>query len=164
MENEDDSSNMHVGTKCFMSPETFSEGKFSGKSVDIWASGVTLYYFMTGKLPFFSPNPTVLRDRIVNADPDYPPHFNSDLIDLLKGCLIKDPAKRITLNKIMSHPWVTNNGKEPLENNFAGQKFEITEADIKNAVSVVKFRATITLVSKMQKKLKHVRQRRVSQM
>tara|TARA_B110000285_G_C14786735_1_gene451098 strand:+ start:421 stop:645 length:225 start_codon:yes stop_codon:yes gene_type:complete len=31
--------------------------------------------------------------------------FSDELIDLLKGILVKDPVQRMTFKQIMDHPW-----------------------------------------------------------
>ena len=36
------------------------------------------------------------------------------LAELLSRMLAKDPAERMTLPQIMSHPWITHNGTAPL--------------------------------------------------
>jgi serine/threonine protein kinase len=42
-----------AGTYAFMSPELYNtNGIFKAKKVDIWAAGVTLFYFLFGKIPF----------------------------------------------------------------------------------------------------------------
>jgi [calcium/calmodulin-dependent protein kinase] kinase len=40
--------------------------------------------------------------------------LNPQLEDLIKKILIKDPEKRYTIAEIKQHPWITNNGKEPM--------------------------------------------------
>jgi len=47
-----DSVSNTVGTTAFMAPETFTGEEFSGKRIDIWALGVTLYMLAYGKLPW----------------------------------------------------------------------------------------------------------------
>jgi len=35
-----------------MAPETFKAGYYNAKYTDIWAIGATLFYFLTGRIPF----------------------------------------------------------------------------------------------------------------
>ena len=62
-----------AGTPAFTPPEclnTGASGDFSGKAVDIWALGVTLFCLVTGRLPF--PGATVMEvyDKINREDPE----------------------------------------------------------------------------------------------
>lgn len=45
-----------LGTRYFNSPESASGEPFHGKLHDVWAMGVTLYFFLYGKCPFFAEN------------------------------------------------------------------------------------------------------------
>ena len=62
-----------AGTPAFTPPEclnTGASGDFSGKAVDIWSLGVTLFCLVTGRLPF--PGATVVEvyDKINREDPE----------------------------------------------------------------------------------------------
>ena len=62
-----------AGTPAFTPPEclnTGASGDFSGKAVDIWSLGVTLFCLVTGRLPF--PGATVVEvyDKINKEDPE----------------------------------------------------------------------------------------------
>jgi [calcium/calmodulin-dependent protein kinase] kinase len=97
------------GTWCFWSPAMCSSSSncFSGYAGDMWAAGVCLYIFVTGKLPFYSEVPTELFDLIVHADVPYEGLELSDsLLDLLKGVLEKDSTKRAGVGDCLKHPFL----------------------------------------------------------
>lgn len=96
------------GTWCFWSPEMCSSSSFfSGYACDMWAAGVCLYIFVTGKLPFFSEVPTELFEMIVQADVPYKGlGLSNSLIDLLEICLEKDPTKRAGVGDCLKHPFL----------------------------------------------------------
>ena len=59
-------------TLLFSPPEVSKKAKDLGKSADIWALGVTFYYFMTGEYPWKgAQNPSQLRDKILNELIDF---------------------------------------------------------------------------------------------
>jgi [calcium/calmodulin-dependent protein kinase] kinase len=95
------------GTWCFWSPEMCLGKKFSGYAADMWAAGVCLYIFVTGKLPFYSEIPTDLFEIISEAKIDYEGlNLSSEIIDLLKRCLEKDPDKRAGVGDCLKHPFL----------------------------------------------------------
>jgi serine/threonine protein kinase len=96
------------GTWCFWSPE-MCEGSqaFSGYAADMWAAGVCLYIFVTGKLPFYSEVPTELFDQISTNEIKYDGlGLSNSLINLLKRCLEKDPLKRAGVGDCLKHPFL----------------------------------------------------------
>jgi serine/threonine protein kinase len=96
------------GTWCFWSPE-MCEGsqKFSGYAADMWAAGVCLYIFVTGLLPFYSEIPTELFEKISDAEISYEGlGLSPSLVDLLKGCLERDPDRRAGVGDCLQHPFL----------------------------------------------------------
>jgi serine/threonine protein kinase len=96
------------GTWCFWSPE-MCEGShaFSGYAADMWAAGVCLYIFVTGRLPFYSEVPTELFHKIAEAKIDYAGlGLSNALVDLLKRALEKDPDKRAGVGDLLKHPFL----------------------------------------------------------
>ena len=65
-----------------------------------------------------------------------PATLSPDVTDLLHRLLEKDPNARIKVPDIMSHPWVTRHGGEPLTHvkPFTGGAIEVSEAEVSNAV------------------------------
>lgn len=95
------------GTCCFWAPEmcsTKSSRSFSGYASDMWASGICLYIFVTGKLPFYSIAPLDLFEMIEKSEIQYSDLGLSDpLIDLLKCCLNQDPNRRAGVGDCLHH-------------------------------------------------------------
>jgi serine/threonine protein kinase len=96
------------GTWAFWSPEMCEGGNvFSGYAADIWAAGVCLYIFVTGKLPFFSENPVDLMDMISEAKIPFDTlRLSKHLIDLLRFTLHKDPTQRAGVGDCLKHPFL----------------------------------------------------------
>lgn len=95
--------------RCFWAPEMCSNSSsyFSGYASDMWAAGVCLYIFVTGKLPFFSEVPTELFEMIAEAKVPYKGlGLSNSLIDLLEKVLEKDPAKRAGVGDCLKHSFL----------------------------------------------------------
>uniref|UniRef100_A0AAR2JE91 calcium/calmodulin-dependent protein kinase n=1 Tax=Pygocentrus nattereri TaxID=42514 RepID=A0AAR2JE91_PYGNA len=146
-----------VGTPAFLAPETLSETRknFSGKALDVWAMGVTLYCFVFGVCPFMDERILSLHQKIKTQPVELPDaDVSDDLKDLLFKMLDKNPETRITVPQIKVHPWVTRHGAEPLppEDDNCCSLIEVTEEEVENSVKHIPSLATVILVRTMLRK------------
>jgi len=152
-ENQDDANIFDKNASpLFCPPEACSTERKSmkGKAVDIWALGATLYSFVHGYCPFEDNNIINLCKKIEEDPVVYSPTITDSLKDLLSKMLQKDPDKRITLPEIKEHPWVTENGTNPMlstEKNCIYE--EINDEEIQNAIQ-----PAFKFVSKLLKKIR----------
>lgn len=113
--NPDDLMDTRCGSPCYAAPEVVvQDERYHGANVDVWSCGVILYAMRVGYLPFDddpdnpeSEDVNKLYRYIFNTPlhlPDYVPPMAKDL---LKRILVPDPTKRITIQQIMEHPWVS---------------------------------------------------------
>lgn len=101
-----------AGTHAFMAPEMLgTDQPFAGKPLDMWAAGVTLFYFLQGCTPFKSRKIPVLYEQIKTEPIAIPSRLEPDLQNLLSGLINRDPVKRLTVKEVMRHPWVTRQGQ-----------------------------------------------------
>ncbi|TKS84631.1 Calcium/calmodulin-dependent protein kinase kinase 2 [Collichthys lucidus] len=147
-----------VGTPAFLAPEALSETRknFSGKALDVWAMGVTLYCFVFGVCPFMDERILSLHQKIKTQPVELPEHadISDDLKDLLLKMLDKNPETRISIPQIKVHPWVTRHGAEPLplEDDNCCMLIEVTEEEVENSVKHIPSLATVILVRTMLRK------------
>ena len=97
------------GTYAFFSPEMCHKGEqaFSGYAADIWAAGVCLYTFVSGKLPFYSESPPELMEMIENDNVPYEGlDLSENLLELLGMTLNKDPEIRAGVGDCLKHPYL----------------------------------------------------------
>ncbi|XP_069817009.1 calcium/calmodulin-dependent protein kinase kinase 2 isoform X2 [Dendropsophus ebraccatus] len=152
-----------VGTPAFMAPETLSETRkiFSGKALDVWAMGVTLYCFVFGQCPFMDERILTLHGKIKNQPLEFPDHgvcihrpeISEDLKDLILKMLDKNPESRISVPDIKLHLWVTKHGAEPLPSEDENcTLIEVTEEEVENSVKHIPSLATVILVKTMLRK------------
>ncbi len=87
-----------VGTADYMAPETITDPDQVLPVSDIYSLGCTLYYAITGKVPFPGGNTAEKMQRHLNETPLNPLHFNPDLpeefCDAIAAMMDKDPDKR----------------------------------------------------------------------
>ncbi|XP_063750854.1 calcium/calmodulin-dependent protein kinase kinase 1 isoform X3 [Eleginops maclovinus] len=146
-----------AGTPAFMAPETLSDARksFSGKALDVWAMGVTLYCFVFGKCPFIDDYILALHNKIRTKLVDFPetPNISEELRTLILRMLDKNPDTRITIPEIKMDQWVTKGGTDPLplEEEHCSV-VEVTEEDIQNSVKFVPSLSAVILVRAMLRK------------
>lgn len=101
--------NTIAGTPAFHCPEISALKKeYSGFKSDIWASGITLYYLVTGNYPFLNcENQFQLKEKIIKEEIQIPNYVDESLADLIKGMLEKDESKRFSISQIKNHKWFT---------------------------------------------------------
>uniref|UniRef100_A0A8C5GUP0 calcium/calmodulin-dependent protein kinase n=1 Tax=Gouania willdenowi TaxID=441366 RepID=A0A8C5GUP0_GOUWI len=146
-----------VGTPAFMAPESMSEHEqsFSGKAIDVWAMGVTLYCFLYGTCPFYDEYIVSLHNKIKNEPVDFPdmPWTSDDVKELIERMLDKNPETRITIPEMKLHPWVTENGSNPLpleEEHCTA--VEVTDEEVQNSVKLIPSLSAVILVKYMLRK------------
>ncbi|KAF5887718.1 calcium/calmodulin-dependent protein kinase kinase 1 isoform X1, partial [Clarias magur] len=146
-----------AGTPAFMAPETLSDNRksFSGKALDVWAMGVTLYCFVFGKCPFIDEYILALHNKIRSKSVEFPetPVVSEGLKNLLLQMLDKNPDSRITIPQIKLDPWVTQDGTDPLplEEEHCSV-VEVTEEEIQNSIKFVPSLSAVILVKAMLRK------------
>mmetsp|Transcript_26825 Transcript_26825/g.53861 ORF Transcript_26825/g.53861 Transcript_26825/m.53861 type:complete len:958 (-) Transcript_26825:58-2931(-) len=123
--------NKTEGTWCFWSPEMCNSDYevFSGYAADMWAAGVCLYIFTTGKLPFFSLVPAELFDLIEKAEVHYDElKLSNTLKDILSMMLAKDPSFRAGVGDCLQHDFCKDARARRI--NEFGIEFEQSQGDI----------------------------------
>ncbi|KAF3201960.1 hypothetical protein TWF191_003209 [Orbilia oligospora] len=95
------------GSPNYAAPEVVQGLPYNGSAADIWSSGVILYGMLTHQLPFDDPDTSAILSRIVCAEYKLPRSISFEAGDLIKRILELDPGKRIKLEKILEHPFIT---------------------------------------------------------
>lgn len=115
-----------------------------GKSIDIWAMGVTLYCLIFGRVPFSATTEFELLSVICHKELTFPEDIpiSDSLRDLFTKILNKDPKKRLSIKEIEQHPWVTEDmlpeeKEEWLQFiNLDMEPLHVTEDEVKKALTL----------------------------
>jgi serine/threonine protein kinase len=96
------------GSIPWMAPEAVKATL--GRRSDIWSFGCTLLEMATGKIPWHHlkvDNPMTLLMKIALSEdlPEIPETVSSELQDLLKKILVRDPEKRPYAAELLEHPF-----------------------------------------------------------
>ena len=104
-----------VGTADYLSPEQIKTPLEVTTVSDIYSLGCTLYYAITGKVPFPGGTPKSKARRHLEETPWHPRRFNEEVsdefVDLIGDMMEKDPAERIqTADEVAERlaPWASD--------------------------------------------------------
>jgi serine/threonine protein kinase len=100
------------GTVDYLAPEMVA-GLPHDEKIDVWAIGTLLYEFLVGWPPFEAGSQEATMSRILNLDFDIPATVNRLARNLILQFLQKDPAKRIALKAVRTHPWIVQQLGQP---------------------------------------------------
>ncbi|EME43556.1 hypothetical protein DOTSEDRAFT_72806 [Dothistroma septosporum NZE10] len=152
-----------AGSPAFMPPElcVVRHGAVSGRAADIWSMGVTLYCLRYGHIPFEKSGIMELYESIRHEGLQLEGEDNKDFDDLMHRILEKEPEKRITMEELREHPWVTKRGIDPMmpaDENCAALVEPPTEAEMNEAITGNM--AHLMVVMKAVKRFKNLVQRK----
>ena len=110
-----------VGTPAYMSPEQ-ARGQDADYRTDVWSFGCILYQMLTAHLPFEGGTATDTLTRILEREPDWdllPKNTPANIRTLLRGCLEKDPDRRLEniadavkeIHETLSKPAIAHSAK-----------------------------------------------------
>jgi len=101
------------GTPQYVAPEVIKGGKEPytyGKECDLWSAGIILFILLGGYPPFYdSSEPRLFRKiREGKYDMNDPvwKEVSPEAKDLIAALLCVDPAKRLTVDQVLEHPWM----------------------------------------------------------
>jgi serine/threonine protein kinase len=104
IENEDvnigDLSSSSVDSTTTKSPSPYEE------SADLWSLGIIAYELLVGSTPFYDPNVTVTKKRILSCDYVSPDYLHSDAGHLINHLIKYDRQQRLTIPHVFEHNFI----------------------------------------------------------
>jgi len=141
-----------VGTPSYLAPEVLlllDTGKPYGREVDLWATGVITYILLCGFPPFYGETDDDIYDKIVEGDwcflSPYWDHVSDSAKDLISKLLALDPAKRLTAQQALAHPWIADQA------NLSEAHLNQTLEQLKKFNAKRKFKGAILAVKALSK-------------
>ena len=102
------------GTVDYVAPELVYQEPYDDK-IDLWAIGILTYELLTGQAPFTGENENDTYTNIMSLDlqksHNTTREFSSlshDAKSFIKGILMTDPKRRMSLLQMQSHPWLAS--------------------------------------------------------
>eukprot|EP00475_Leptophrys_vorax_P021886 TRINITY_DN2971_c0_g1_i1.p1 TRINITY_DN2971_c0_g1~~TRINITY_DN2971_c0_g1_i1.p1 ORF type:complete len:466 (+),score=-31.22 TRINITY_DN2971_c0_g1_i1:110-1507(+) len=97
-----------VGSPFYMAPEVLtSEYDYSA---DVWSLGVILYILLSGVPPFWGPTDLEVFEAVLRGHVDFSGSVwavvSADVKGLIRCMLQRDPRRRPSAAKVLSHPWL----------------------------------------------------------
>ena len=86
-----------LGTAAYMAPEQ-AKGRTVDTRADVWAFGCVLFEMLTGRRTFDGDDMSEVMAAVIKSEPDWsalPSTVPSHIQLLVRGCLEKDPRKRV---------------------------------------------------------------------
>ncbi|XP_017870216.1 PREDICTED: phosphorylase b kinase gamma catalytic chain, skeletal muscle/heart isoform isoform X3 [Drosophila arizonae] len=138
------------GTPGYLAPETLKCNMFEGspgysQEVDIWACGVIMFTLLVGCPPFWHRKQMVMLRNIMEGkysftSPEWA-DISEDPKDLIRKCLVVDPAQRITVKEVLRHPFFNQMLRKQSRFN-ARKKFQFAILVIRAVIRIRRLRYT----------------------
>lgn len=110
--------NKCTGKKSYISPEIVQGQRLiDATASEIWASGISLLYMLLGFPPLELAAPCDIRYQLITQGrlKDLLLHWkislSSSAVDLIQRMLQPNPEKRISMEEILTHPWLSESNE-----------------------------------------------------
>jgi serine/threonine protein kinase len=100
---------LFCGTQMYMSPDLQQQKAYNGQAADVWALGCILFFMLTGKVPFYSPDEQELANLVIRGKYklEVPRTILSQGIQTLVAKMLeKNGSRRISAAEVLADPWL----------------------------------------------------------
>ena len=92
------------GTRVYSPPEWIQAGEYHAKPATVWSLGVLLFNMVSGDIPFEKDEDICRAEVVFRKDLN----LSEECKDLIFSCLTVDQTRRISLEKLQHHPWLSH--------------------------------------------------------
>ena len=96
------------GTPCYLAPEILTNKCYDCMKADIWSTGILLYTFLNGNIPFNYLDQESFQKSIIESEITYSEEISQEGRDFLSKILNIDLDKRLNAKELRSHNWFNN--------------------------------------------------------
>mmetsp|Transcript_18925 Transcript_18925/g.21092 ORF Transcript_18925/g.21092 Transcript_18925/m.21092 type:complete len:364 (+) Transcript_18925:31-1122(+) len=126
LDSHDERRTTFVGTPCWMAPEVLDPEEYKGydRRADTWSLGITAIELAYGRAPYAASLPMKVIAQVIKNPPpsltnpdntkdkkEERPKFSKSFQNFVSACLVKDPKKRATTQKLLGHKFITKASK-----------------------------------------------------
>lgn len=102
------------GSPAFQAPEIArGEPDYSGMKVDVWALGVTIYFLLSGRIPFQGDTLVALFEHIGVGHFEPLSDVTDECKDVITRMLTVSWHDRASVESLLKHPWILRGSSEP---------------------------------------------------
>ncbi|MCT7978922.1 serine/threonine-protein kinase [Laspinema olomoucense] len=104
------SPSQQIGAFAYQPPESY-QGEIH-PAWDVWSLGILLQEMLTGTHPFAATTIPELMMKVMTQEPEFPQGLSREFVDILNGCLAKNPRQRWTAQQVLDavQPSSSNRG------------------------------------------------------
>jgi len=109
------------GTPAYIAPEVISGEGYENYYIDHWSLGIVLYAMLCITVPFKAENMNDLLQVIKITKVSFPVKLSQNCKDLILNLLKINPYERLSIPKILLHPWLSdmkNETNQQIEEDF----------------------------------------------
>jgi len=120
------------GTYEYMAPEIVHKKPYDYR-VDVWSLGVLLYELIHKEAPYKGRSLPEITKSLAKSQITFGSQTPADAKDLILRILKTNPSERLSLNQILSHPYVKSHLPKESENSVQLTDFLVSPRQIKSA-------------------------------